>query len=233
MITIAMDMQQYDCPFIETSDDHDVSFATLHWDFDSAVEELETRIVVEGDDRGALENGLHALTDHSNLCDYELLSKQGSTAHIRTVIGETNAMGVIRDNGGYITGPFHIQDGSELWNVGFDSPRVTDDALASLERRNDFDVVSRERLEMSTLQRFAQNVDVGMSLVEGCHELSAVERQTLQAAMAGGYFDTPREATLADVGEEFGVSSPAVSKNLRRAQRKIIARVVDALDDLD
>ncbi|WP_327053067.1 helix-turn-helix domain-containing protein [Halomicrococcus gelatinilyticus] len=233
MITIAMDMEQYDCPFIETSDDHDVSFATLHWDFDAAVDELETRIVVEGDDRGALENGLHALTDHSNLCDYELLSKRGSTAHIRTVIGETNAMGVIRNSGGYITGPFHIQDGSELWNVGFDSPSVTDDALADLEKRNDFDVVSRERLEMSTLQRFAQNVDVGMSLVEGCHELSTVERQTLRAAMAGGYFDTPREATLADVGEEFGVSSPAVSKNLRRGQRKIIARVVDALDDLD
>ncbi|WP_458185212.1 helix-turn-helix domain-containing protein [Haladaptatus sp. NG-WS-4] len=233
MITIALDMEQYDCPFIDTSDDYDVSFATLHWDFDPGVNELETRIVVEGATQGTLENGLHALTNHENLHEYELLSKRGDTAQIRTIIGETNAMEIIRDNDGYITGPFSIENGSELWNVGFDSPRVTDDVLAKLETENDFDVVSRDRLEMSMLQEFAQNVEAGMSLVEGCCELSDVERKTLSAAVRGGYFDTPREATLSTIGEQFDVSEPAVSKNLRRAQRKILLRVVDAVDELD
>lgn len=233
MITISMDMEQYDCPFIAASDDHDVTFTTLHWDFNPRVDQLETRIVVDGGDRDTLEAGLNALTDHPHLQDYELLSKRDGAAHVRTVIGETDAMGVIRDHDGYITGPFHIEEGSETWNVGFDSPEVTDDALAGLERNNEFDVVSRERLKLDTLQRFSRNVDAAATLVEGCSELSDVEAKTLTAAVEQGYFDTPRKGTLETIADEFGISSPAVSKNLRRAQRKVNERVVNALDDLN
>ena len=233
MITIAMDMQQYDCPFIETSDDHDVSFATLHWDFDSAVEELETRIVVEGDDRGALENGLHALTDHSNLCDYELLSKQGSTAHIRTVIEETDAMNTIRTNDGFVTGPFHVEDGSEVWHVGFDDAGTADRALSELERNNEFDVVEREAVEFPDLQDLINNAGAAMTLIEGARDLSDVERATLERAARGGYFETPRDADLGTLAEEFDVSKPAVSKNLRRGQQKLLQRVTEALDELE
>jgi predicted DNA binding protein len=232
MITISMDMTQYDCPFIETSDDHDVSFTTLHWDFNPSVDELETRIVVDGSDRGALENGLNDLTDHPQMRDYELLSKRGGAAHIRTVIGETDAMATIRDHDGYITGPFHIEDGSETWNVGFDSPEVTDVALTGLEVNNEFDIHSRERLELDTLQRFARNADAAATLVEGCSDLSDVEQRTLTAAVEHGYFNTPRDGTLQNIADEFGVSCPAVSKNLRRAQRKVNERVVDALGSL-
>ena len=35
------------------------------------------------------------------------------------------------------------------------------------------------------------------------------------------------------IADEFDVSKPAVSKNLRRGQRKMIDRVVAALQDLD
>jgi len=36
-----------------------------------------------------------------------------------------------------------------------------------------------------------------------------------------------------DLAAEFDVSKPAVSKNLRRGERKMVERVVDALSDLD
>jgi predicted DNA binding protein len=232
MTTISVDTEQYDCPFIATSDDHDVTFATLHWDFNPSVDQLETGIGVEGEDRGALSNGLSALRDHDNMRDYALLTRRGNVAHIRTVIGQTDAMGTIRSNGGYITGPFYIEDGSETWNVGFDSPEVTDRALSGLERNNDFDILSRERLELDTFQRFARNADAAATMVEDCSDLSKVERDTLSAAVEHGYFDTRRNGTLETIADEFGVSPPAVSKNLRRAQRKVNERVVDALDSL-
>ena len=232
MITISMDMEQYDCPFIDTSDDHGVTFTTLHWDFNPTVDQLETRIVVDGRDRGTLESGLDALANHRHLRDYELLSKRGGAAHIRTAIGETDAMSVIRDHDGYITGPFHIEDGSETWNVGFDSPEVTEEALGGLERNNEFDVVSREQLKLDSLQRFARNADAATTLLEGCSGLSTVERRTLVSAVEQGYFNTPRDGSLQDLADEFGISSPAVSKNLRRAQRKINEHVVSALDEL-
>jgi predicted DNA binding protein len=78
-----------------------------------------------------------------------------------------------------------------------------------------------------------QNAAAAMTLVDGCRELSDVERQTLESAASGGYFESPRQTNLGDLAEEFDVSKPAVSKNLRRGERKMVERVVDALSELD
>jgi len=233
MIDISMDMEQYDCPFIDTTADYGVAFSAIHWDFDTSRRELETRMVVEGGDRGQLSDGLDALRDHGNMYDYSLLSRQDDVAHIKTVIDETDAMGTIRGNDGYITGPFHIEDGSEVWHVGFDRARQADDTLADLERNNEFDVVERTNTSVPDMQDLVQNAGAAMTLIEGCEGLSETERETLETAVSSGYFESPRDATLGTLADEFDVSKPAVSKNLRRGQRKMIQRVVDALDDLE
>jgi len=233
MIDTTLDMEQYDCPFIDTTADHDVSFSAVQWEFDTATESLETRMVVEGGDRHALADGLVALRDHDRMAEYELVRKTGGVAQIRTVIEETAAMETVRDNGGYITGPFYIADGSELWHVGFDDREAEDATLSRLDRRNEFDVVERDEPELPELQEFVQNAGAAMTLVEGCRDLSPVERQTLETAAAEGYFESPRSATLGSLADEFDVSKPAVSKNLRRGQRKMLRRVVDALEELD
>jgi len=142
-------------------------------------------------------------------------------------------MATIREHDGYITGPFHIEDGSETWHVGFDTRTAADTTLAELERNNEFDVIERDSVGIGHLQDFVQNAGAAMTLLEGCRGLSDVERRTLETAVDEGYFRSPRGATLGTLADEFDVSKPAVSKNLRRGQRKMIERVVDALDDLD
>lgn len=229
MIDISMDMRQYDCPFIDTTDDHAVSFSAAHWEFDPTSRELETRMVVEGEDRGALESGLQALRDHDQMRAYHLLSKREGLAHIRTTIEETNAMRIIRRNDGFVTGPFYIEDGTELWHVGFDDDGIAGDALAELDGENDFTVESREEVALPELQNFVQNVGAAMTLIEGCQELSDAERRTLETAVSEGYFETPRDATLGSLADEFGVSKPAVSKTLRRGQQKLFERAVEVL----
>jgi predicted DNA binding protein len=233
MIDLTLDVEQYDCPFIDATDRTDVSFAAVHWEFDERAHELETRMLVEGDDRGALENGLRTLEDHPNTRDCRLLSKQGPVAHVRTTIEETDAMGAIRANDGYVTGPFHIAEGSETWHVGFDREATANEGLSALSRANEFDVLEREEVSLSSLAGFVRNVGAAMTLVEGCRELSPTERRTLEAAVDGGYFESPREASLGDLAEEFGVSKTAVSKNLRRAEGKTVSRVTDALEELE
>ncbi|MEZ3115388.1 helix-turn-helix domain-containing protein [Halobaculum sp. MBLA0147] len=233
MIDTTLDMEQYDCPFIDTTADHEVAFSAVQWDFDTATESLETRMVVEGEGREALASGLASLRDHDNMGEYELLRKTGGVAQIRTVIEQTAAMETIRDGGGYITGPFYVEDGSELWHVGFDDRADEDGTLSRLDRHNEFDVVDREEPELPELQEFVQNAGAAMTLVEGCRDLSTVERETLETAASEGYFESPRSATLGTLADEFDVSKPAVSKNLRRGQRKMLERVVDALDELD
>ena len=228
-----MDMEQYDCPFIDTTADHDVSFAATHWNFDSAARELETRMVVDGSDRWALEAGLDALRDHPNMRNFDLVTKREGVAQIRTVIDETDAMNTIRSNEGYVTGPFHIEDGSEIWHVGFDQATEADGALSELERNNEFDVVEREEVGLPEMQDLINNAGAAMTLINGCRDLSDTERDTLVEAARGGYFQAPREADLGTLAEEFDVSKPAASKNLRRGQQKLLEHVTEALEKLE
>lgn len=233
MRTLTVDMVQYDCPYIDVSDAHEISFFAKHWDFNPADRELETRILATGGDRWALDNGLNALADHPHLESVQLLSRKGRRAILRTRIGETDAMHAIREHGGYITGPFEIRDGSELWRLGFEAESVARDTLSALDRNNDYDVVSEETVELDDYYDLVSNAPAAKSLLDGCRELSDVERRTLVAAVEGGYFARPKESDLSDLAEEFGISKTAVSKNLRRAEQKLLSRVVGAVDALD
>jgi predicted DNA binding protein len=233
VIEISIEMEQYDCPFIDTTADHDISFSTFQWEFDKSTRELETRMVAETDDRAALDAGLETLREHRNVRDFTLLKRWDDVAHIRTVADETDAMGTIRGNGGYIRGPFYIEDGTELWHIGFDSQGSADRTLSDLERNNEFAVVSRRHGGLSTVQEVVKNADAAMELIESCHALSDVEVQTLTAAVQSGYFESPRQTTLGELAEDFDISKPALSKNLRRAQQKVLEAFVTAVDDLD
>ena len=233
MRSLTVDMVQYDCPYIDVSDSHDVSFFAKQWDFNPADRELETRILLTGADPDALDVGLAALDDHDRMESLDLLSRRGRRAVLRTKIGETDAMHAIREHGGYITGPFEIKDGSELWRLGFETERVAGETLSALDRHNDFHVVRDEAVELDDYYDLVSNARAAKSLLDGCRDLTDVERRTLAAAVEGGYFARPRESDLGDLADEFGISTTAVSKNLRRAERKVLARFVGATESLD
>jgi predicted DNA binding protein len=233
MIELTLDMEQYDCPFISTTDDHSVAFSTVNWELDRTTGTLETRMIVDSSDRSTLEGGLFTLRDHDQILEYDLLAKRGGVGQIRTVIPTTHAMSSIQNHGGYITGPFHIESGSERWQIGFDTEASANGALSALDADNEFTVETRDELCLPDMQGYAQTVGAAMTLVEGCRDLSETERQTLEAAVNRGYFERPRDANLASLADEFGVSKAAVSNNLRRGQERVLSRVVDALDSLD
>ncbi|MFB6267693.1 MAG: helix-turn-helix domain-containing protein [Halodesulfurarchaeum sp.] len=233
MQTLTLDMVQYDCPYIQTTLDHDVMFYTKHWDFHEDQRELETRIFVRGKDEGALSNGLAALSSNPNLLDSRLLSRQGPVALIRSTIHETNAMHTIRQRNGYVTGPFVIANGSEQWNIGFDTADAKDAALADLERRNEFSVEDEWAIGLGEYFEILQHAKELRDLVSGLRKLTDTERETLEAALTSGYFGTPRDASLGDLAEEFDISKMGVSKNLRRSQRKVLQNVVFLLNQLE
>lgn len=233
MLSLSMDMVQYDCPYIAVTEQVDVSFYTMHWDFDTSEGTLVTRLLVEGDDDGALVNGLDALRNQQGMEGFDVISCQGETAVIKSTIHETNAMREIRAHDGYITGPFRIRDGSELWNVGFDTSAAADEALSDLDRENEFSVESRTDAAYEDYLDVVRNLDAAKELLDSCRNLTTVERETLQRAVSGGYFETPRDATLTTLAEEFDVSKTAVSKNLRRGEGKVLERIVEAVAAVD
>ncbi|PSQ61484.1 MAG: helix-turn-helix domain-containing protein [Halobacteriales archaeon SW_9_67_25] len=232
MITLTIDVRQYDCPFIDTTDDHPLSFSALQWSFNERQETLETRIMARASGRSALDSGLSTLRDHDMVQDVALHYRRGETALLRAVMNETNAMSAVREHGGYLTGPPEMEDGRELWYVGFDNERRSDRALADMERDNEFEVKSRQQLESDALFSLFQHPEAVGKFLTACESLSATEHATLRTAVEEGYFDEPRGATLATVSEEFGVSKSAASRNLRRGQRKVLSRLVEAMDEM-
>lgn len=53
-------------------------------------------------------------------------------------------------------------------------------------------------------------------------DLTPAQRETLVTALAVGYFEVPREAKIADLAEEFGISTNAVSQRLRRGTESLV-----------
>ncbi|MDQ2049285.1 helix-turn-helix domain-containing protein [Natronolimnohabitans sp. A-GB9] len=233
MIDLDIDMRQYDCPFIDTTDDVDIAFSAVQWQLDTDDEQLETRLVAKADSTDALEQGLHQLRDHPNMRECYILSKRDSVAQIGTKIDETNAMRTIQDNGGYITGPFRIEDGRERWHVGFDADDDEDRALAELERHNEYTVEDRDSFGPTELFDLLENSDSAIRLLEGCRSLTPTERETFATASREGYYETPRETTLEELADHFDVSKTAVSMNLRRSERKVLKAALTALENID
>lgn len=233
MIDLNIDMRQYDCPFIDTTDEVDVAFSAVQWQLDTGSDQLEVRLIAKADNRPTVESGLRYLQNHRNMDEVTLLSKRDGVARITTVMEQTNAMRTIQRNGGYITGPFQIEDGSERWHVGFDDSETADDTLSELERNNDIRVEARDEFETTTLFDLLENSSSIRHLLDGCRSLTETEQETLAVAASRGYYQTPRETTLSELSDHFDISKTAVSMNLRRGERKVLEAAMDALGNIE
>ncbi|RKD93267.1 helix-turn-helix domain-containing protein [Halopiger aswanensis] len=60
----------------------------------------------------------------------------------------------------------------------------------------------------------------------GGYGLTPVQRETLATAYDAGYFNEPRDASIADLADRLGVSSSAVSSRLRRGLRALVENTV-------
>ena len=233
MLSLTMDMVQYDCPYIQLSEEYEVTVSGIHWDFDNASKNLETRVMVSGEDTEELDNALSVLKTHDAIKGCQLLARRQDEAVIRNTVDETDAMRTIQAYDGYLTGPFEARRGRELWHVGFDRSEHADDALADLERHNDFTVESRNTISFADYFDVVKHVDTSKELLDAIRKLTQTERETLERAMKSGYFEAPRESTVTDLASEFDISTTGISKNIRRGERKLLEVVVDALDDVD
>lgn len=56
----------------------------------------------------------------------------------------------------------------------------------------------------------------------GSDDLTAEQREALSLAANQGYFESPREVTLDEIGQELGITQQAVSNRIRRAVRQVV-----------
>ncbi|MFC7155233.1 helix-turn-helix domain-containing protein [Halomarina halobia] len=232
MYRVALDLWQDDCPLARATADHEVTLTTPYWNFSPETGRWDLWIEASADDRSELEAGVRALGGAETMHRFELRRKRASSATVRALFDETAAIDAITAHGGAVIGPFTNRAGRERWHVGFTDSAAVDAALAALDRREDFAVVERTRLDGSDAPDVYRHFDAAAALLAGCDRLTGTERRVLRTAVERGYYATPRQETLATLGDRCGVSDAAISKTLRRAERKLLGAAVTALDDL-
>ncbi len=97
----------------------------------------------------------------------------------------------------------------------------------------EFKIRSTERGGIATFQQACRDLDIPVT-VQSVHQLSCrdreavldltdPQREALVLAYERGYFDTPRRATLGEIGRELGITRQSLASRLRRGERRLIA----------
>ena len=102
-----------------------------------------------------------------------------------------------------------------------------------------FDVRGDDHSDIAAFQRRCRELDIPITLTK-LHALTPVETATeaaltdtqqeaLMLAYERGYFESPREVTMEDLGEELGISQQAVASRLRRGIKRVLGSTLSAI----
>ena len=102
-----------------------------------------------------------------------------------------------------------------------------------------FEIRGDDRNDIAAFQRQCRELDIPITLTE-LHALTPVETATeaaltdtqqeaLVLAYERGYFESPREVTLAALGEELGISQQAVGSRLRGGIKHVLGTTLSTL----
>ncbi|RQG97924.1 helix-turn-helix domain-containing protein [Natrarchaeobius chitinivorans] len=95
-----------------------------------------------------------------------------------------------------------------------------------------FDIRGDTRSDVATFHSRCRELDIPVTLTE-LHALTPVETETeaaltdtqqeaLVLAYERGYFESPREVTMEELGDELGISQQAIASRLRRGMKHIL-----------
>ena len=99
-----------------------------------------------------------------------------------------------------------------------------------------FDIRGDSRSDVATFHSRCREVGIPVTLTE-LHDLTPVEtgteaaltdkqQATLERAYERGYFETPREVTMEDLGEELGISQQAIASRLRNGIKNTLEQTL-------
>jgi predicted DNA binding protein len=103
-----------------------------------------------------------------------------------------------------------------------------------------FEIRGDNRSDLADFQQLCRERDIPVTLT-ALHALTPIETRTESAltdqqqellvlAYERGYFNSPRDVTMEELGDDLGISQQAVASRLRRGIRRILGQTVSALE---
>jgi predicted DNA binding protein len=179
-------------------------------------EERETLFWAQAGDFEQFESGLEADPTVNLVRSVDLGQRRLYQATLTDRGVETDLYPVVVDVGGMIMSATATHEGWRA-RIAFPDQAAVDQYFeTSVQFDVDFDI---ERL--TELDRNGADSPFG---------LTETQRETLLTALDAGYFDVPRETSLAELADSLGVSEQAVSERIRRGTKSLVERVASADD---
>lgn len=149
-----------------------------------------------------------AALDEADGVTVDVLARDDERVRCQLQVADAGALSVAATAGVPPAFPFPIAAGTLRWDVT--APRSALSALADgLEAAGfEFDVTSVSSSVESSL-------------------LTSRQRRVLDAAVRGGYFETPRDCSLGALAAEVGVAKSTCSETLRRAEAAVLSQYLD------
>ena len=143
-------------------------------------------------------------------------------ACVKTIDGST-VDDHIGDHGCLLLPPLRYEDGNRICRVlSLEPDRLTACYRSLLE---EFDVTVSAKRELST--GVALDDGSPFSPVAASPALTRRQRQVFTLAYQRGYYELPREITMDAIAGELGIDRRTADEHRRRAERKLLASVVD------
>ncbi|MEM0332498.1 MAG: helix-turn-helix domain-containing protein [Archaeoglobaceae archaeon] len=231
MYVLSIDLEQYDCPFINNSSDFDVFYYMPYWDFKN--NKLINWGYIFSPDSEELHNSLSTLPKQRNFLKLDLLAKSEKECLIKTEINFTNAMSIIRKNSGCICGPFLIKNGHEIWHVAFEDREKINSAITELSKENE--IIRIEEVDLSTveLQKLLRLAPILSSLILTLENLNSREKEILYVSIENGFFDDPKKIRIQELAKKLDLSKGIISRKLREIEKKIFQEICKILSTIE
>jgi predicted DNA binding protein len=124
---------------------------------------------------------------------------------------------------------YDVYDPSQVDVVSIETT-VTDEGGIQRLLFSDYDEFGKfqRRCERADIPFKLLNISSNPEDVESASQSGLTDRQyeALTVAFTRGYYDSPRRASTREIAEELGISAPAVSKLLQRAERKLVGQAI-------
>lgn len=220
MYSVTIQKEPHYCPFSDVTMNCDVRLVHSCVQFNGSSENVWTHI--SSNEKEDLQKSILKLRSHPKIAKLEIVNLTKNFASVKVNVRSTKTIAPIILNGGYIVTPVLALDGKEFWRAIFSTKSQLNKAMNGIMKNYSLKIV--EVLELDPLVFFSliQNFEYVLSIINTINDLTKKEKQLLMTAIKKGFYDEPKRINTIELANLFGVSKVAISRRIRRLERKLL-----------
>jgi len=186
-------------------------------------------VVLLGDEE-VTSKALEKIENYKLVRSYEVIQKKRDFVKVKMNITRTKTMETSVFLDAMPLAPWIAKEGYEKWTLGFHSKKQLNEFVS---RVSEFDYIERSRVEEipdELVAEFSMNFLAALNLLTiELNKLTNKQLSLLKLALESGYYEWPRKTNIVELSEELGISRAAVTKLLRRAEKRIVSSTLKYL----